>query len=64
MYMAVLAINKDLYPTSTQDAAKKTDQERWMIGMDGERESRNTVLTARLNDDDDDDDTVHFLPSA
>ena len=27
-----------------------------MIGMDGERESENNMLFARLHDDDDDDD--------
>ena len=37
-----------------QDAAKKTCQEWWMIGMDRERESRNSVLSAWLDDDDDD----------
>ena len=36
----------------TQDAAYRTYQERWMIGMDGKRESGNAVLSAGLNDDD------------
>ena len=37
----------------TQDAVQKTCKERWMISMDGERESENSVLSVSLDDDDD-----------
>ena len=39
----------------TLNAAKKTYQEWWMIGMDGEKEAGNFVRSARLDDDNDDD---------
>ena len=40
----------------TQDAVWKNCQEQWMIGMDGERESRKSVLSVLFDDDDDDVD--------
>ena len=40
----------------TQDVLWITCQEWWMIGTDGERESRKFTVSVRL--DDDDDDTV------
>ena len=36
----------------TQYVNQKTCQEQWMIGFYGERNSKSTVLSARLNDDD------------
>ena len=36
---------------STLDAVKKTYQERWTIGTDGENVSKNSELSARLHDD-------------
>ena len=35
----------------TQDVVWKSYREQWMIGMDGERESRKSVLVERLDDD-------------
>ena len=32
---------------------KQTQPEWWLVGMDGEKESKKSVLSARLNDDDD-----------
>ena len=42
----------------TLDAAKKTYEVRWVIGIDSEKDSENFVLSVRLdnNDDNDDDD--------
>ena len=37
----------------TLGVIKKTYQERWLIGMDKERESRESMLSAQLDDDDD-----------
>ena len=37
------------------DAVKRTFQEGWMIVKDSERGSRESVLSAYLDDDDDDD---------
>ena len=39
----------------TQDVLWKTCRERWLIGRDGKRDSRESVLSARLDDDDDDE---------
>ena len=36
----------------TMDAAWKAYKEQWMIGMDGETESVNSLLSVRLNGDD------------
>ena len=36
----------------------KTNQERWMIGTDGERKSEKSVLSAQLNDD---DNTIKYI---
>ena len=37
-------------------AGKKTSQEQWMIGMDSERKSENSMVLVWLHDDDDDDE--------
>ena len=36
----------------TLDAVKKTCQKRWLIEKDGEKELKETVLSARIDDDD------------
>ena len=44
----------------TLDDDWRTNQEQWMIGLDGKRESGKSVMSALLDDDDDDDDDINF----
>ena len=53
--MEVLVDKQELIYISyvrTQDVIWKTRWERWMIGTDGEWESRKSVQAVRLDDDD------------
>ena len=47
-------------PVRTQDAAKKTYQERWMIGIDSEKVSGNSMLSV-WRDDDDYDNNIYIV---
>ena len=63
MDVALLAVLQGLtYINSVQtlDIVERTFQEWWMIGMDGERESGNSMLPSWFDDDDDDDDLKLF----
>ena len=42
----------------TQDATLKTDQERWMVGINGKRGSENSMLLGQLDDDDDNYESI------
>ena len=53
--MPALADQQELTNNSSasmQDLVWKTCQERWMIGMNGERDSGKSVLAAQLDDND------------
>ena len=47
-------------PLQTLDAVQRANQEQWPIGMDGNRESKESVLSAYLDDDEEEEEMQTF----
>ena len=45
-------MNRLIYKVQAQNAVRKDSQEGWMLGIDGEKESGNLMLSARLDEAD------------
>ena len=54
-------INKNLYSSAQHGCGQEDLPERWPIGVDGVRESRESMLSACPDDYDDDDDDENLI---